>query len=76
MDVIDFCDRLPAKPKFQEIAGQLRRAANGVAANYRAAWKMKSYSGFSVNQPNWSRSLLRPKKPPGLARDAVRPISR
>jgi four helix bundle protein len=48
LDVMDLCDRLPKTPKIQEIAGQLRRAANSTAANYRAAGRGRSHAEFTA----------------------------
>jgi four helix bundle protein len=48
LEVIDFCDRLPAQPKFQEMGGQLRRAANAIASNYRAAGRARSHAEFTA----------------------------
>jgi four helix bundle protein len=52
LDVIAFCDRLPPKPKFQEVGGQLRRAANGVFQNYRAAGRGRSHAEFTAKIGN------------------------
>ena len=48
LDVMDLCDRLPKTAKIQEIAGQLRRAANSTAANYRAAGRGRSHAEFTA----------------------------
>lgn len=48
LEVVDFCDRLPGKAKFQEIGGQLRRAANAAASNYRAAGRGRSHAEFTA----------------------------
>ena len=48
LEVMDLCDRLPATPKIQEIAAQLRRAANSTAANYRAAGRARSHAEFTA----------------------------
>ncbi len=46
--VVAFCRRLPATDEAQEAAGQLRRAANSVRANYRAARLGRSRAEFQA----------------------------
>ena len=46
--VITFCRRLPPTGEAQEAAGQLRRAARGVRANYRAARRGRSRAEFQA----------------------------
>jgi len=46
--VCDFSRRLPSTPEAQEVASQLRRAATGVAANYRAARRGRSHAEFTA----------------------------
>ena len=43
-----FCRRLPRSPEAQEAAAQLRRAANSVRSNYRAARKGRSRAEFQA----------------------------
>jgi four helix bundle protein len=45
-DVSAFTNRLFASPQTVDIARQLRRAANGVASNYRAAGLSRSHKEF------------------------------
>lgn len=44
--VLRFCRLLPRTAEAQEVAGQLRRAANAVHSNYRAARRGRSYKEF------------------------------
>ena len=46
--VTRFVRTLPATDEAREIAGQLRRAANGVRSNYRAARKGRSRAEFEA----------------------------
>ncbi len=46
--VLTFCRKLPAKPEADEAARQLRRAANSVRSNYRAARKGRSRAEFEA----------------------------
>ena len=46
--VVAFCRRLPATPEAREAAGQLRRAANSVRSNYRAARRGRSRAEFQA----------------------------
>jgi len=46
--VLRFCRRLPATREGQEAAGQLRRAANAVRSNYRAARRGRSRAEFQA----------------------------
>lgn len=46
--VLAFCRRLPDTPEAREAAGQLRRAANSVRANYRAARRGRSRAEFQA----------------------------
>jgi four helix bundle protein len=46
--VRDFCRRLPLTAEAQEEAGQLRRAANSVRSNYRAARRGRSRKEFEA----------------------------
>jgi four helix bundle protein len=48
IDVVKFCRRLPNTKEAQEAAGQLRRAANSVRSNYRAARKGRSRAEFEA----------------------------
>jgi four helix bundle protein len=41
-EICRFCEKLPNRPDAQEVATQLRRAARGVASNYRAARRGRS----------------------------------
>ena len=41
-EICRFCEKLPIRPDVQEVATQLRRAARGVASNYRAARRGRS----------------------------------
>ena len=45
-EICRFCETLPTKPEAQEVASQLRRAARGVASNYRAARRGRSDEEF------------------------------
>ena len=45
-DVCGFCRQLPDQREAQEVASQLRRAATGVATNYRAARRGRSDADF------------------------------
>jgi four helix bundle protein len=46
--VLEFCRRLPSTKEAEETAGQLRRAANSVRANYRAARRGRSRAEFEA----------------------------
>jgi four helix bundle protein len=46
--VLTFCRRLPRTPEAAEAGGQLRRAANAVRSNYRAARKGRSRAEFEA----------------------------
>ncbi len=46
--VVGFCRTLPATAEAREAAGQLRRAANSVRANYRAARRGRSRAEFEA----------------------------
>jgi four helix bundle protein len=46
--VRNFCRRLPGTDEAREAAGQLRRAANSVRSNYRAARKGRSRAEFQA----------------------------
>lgn len=46
--VVAFCRRLPGTAEAQEAAGQLRRAANAVRSNYRAARHARSRREFQA----------------------------
>jgi four helix bundle protein len=46
--VVFFCRRLPETPEAQEAASQLRRAANSVRSNYRAARRGRSRAEFQA----------------------------
>jgi four helix bundle protein len=46
--VIELWRRLPASKEYQEIGDQLRRAANAVASNYRAARCGRSHAEFTA----------------------------
>jgi len=48
LSVLTFCRSLPKSPEAQEAAGQLRRAANSVRSNYRAARKGRSRAEFQA----------------------------
>jgi four helix bundle protein len=48
LSVLDFCRRLPNTGEAQEAAGQLRRAANSLRSNYRAARKGRSRAEFQA----------------------------
>lgn len=48
LSVLAFCRRLPETHEAQEAAGQLRRAANSVRSNYRAARKGRSRAEFQA----------------------------
>jgi four helix bundle protein len=45
-EICRFCETLPMRPKAQEVASQLRRAARSVASNYRAARRGRSDLDF------------------------------
>lgn len=47
LKVIELWRRLPKSEEYQEIGGQLRRAANSVASNYRAARCGRSHAEFT-----------------------------
>jgi four helix bundle protein len=46
--VLKYCRRLPRTPEALEAAGQLRRSANAVRSNYRAARKGRSRAEFEA----------------------------
>jgi four helix bundle protein len=46
--VVAFCRRLPHTDEAREAAGQLRRAANSVRSNYRAARRGRSRAEFQA----------------------------
>jgi four helix bundle protein len=46
--VLKFCRTLPQTDEAREAAGQLRRAANGLRSNYRAARKGRSRREFTA----------------------------
>lgn len=46
--VLRFCRTLPQTDEAREAAGQLRRAANGLRSNYRAARKGRSRREFTA----------------------------
>ncbi|OFW02289.1 MAG: hypothetical protein A3J29_22965 [Acidobacteria bacterium RIFCSPLOWO2_12_FULL_67_14b] len=46
--VLRFCRRLPHSPEAREAAAQLRRAANSVRSNYRAARRGRSRAEFQA----------------------------
>ena len=46
--VFAFCSRLPKTKEAQEPADQLRRAANGMRMNYRAARRGRSHAEFKA----------------------------
>jgi four helix bundle protein len=46
LDVVALFRRLPRQTEFQEAGRQLRRAANGVSSNYRAAGRGRSRAEF------------------------------
>lgn len=46
--VLEFCRTLPHTDEAREAAGQLRRAANGLRSNYRAARKGRSRKEFAA----------------------------
>lgn len=46
--VLKFCRTLPNTDEAREAAGQLRRAANGLRSNYRAARKGRSRREFTA----------------------------
>jgi len=48
LDVVQFCRRLPDTQEAQEVSSQLRRAANAVRANYRAARRGRSRAEFQA----------------------------
>jgi len=48
LSVLTFCRKLPDTREAQEAAGQLRRAANSVRANYRAARRGRSRAEFQA----------------------------
>ena len=48
LSVLTFCRCLPGTNEAQEAAGQLRRAANSVRSNYRAARKGRSRAEFQA----------------------------
>ena len=48
LSVLTFCRKLPETREAEEAAGQLRRAANSVRSNYRAARKGRSRAEFQA----------------------------
>jgi four helix bundle protein len=48
LSILAFCRRLPRTQEAQEPAGQLRRAANSLRTNYRAARKGRSRAEFQA----------------------------
>jgi four helix bundle protein len=46
--VFEFCRKVPGTKEAQEPAGQLRRAANSVRTNYRAARRGRSRAEFAA----------------------------
>ena len=46
--VVRFCRTLPKTDEAREAAGQLRRAANGMRGNYRAARRGRSRAEFEA----------------------------
>jgi four helix bundle protein len=48
LSVLAFCRRLPGTDEAREAAGQLRRAANSLRSNYRAARKGRSRAEFQA----------------------------
>ncbi|MBF8300368.1 MAG: four helix bundle protein [Acidobacteria bacterium] len=48
LSVLTFCRKLPDTREAQEAAGQLRRAANSVRSNYRAARRGRSRAEFQA----------------------------
>jgi len=46
LDVLIFCSRLPEKPEFRTVRGQLMRCGTSVGSNYRAACRSKSKPDF------------------------------
>ena len=48
LSVVAFCRQLPSTREADEVAGQLRRAANSVRANYRAARRGRSHAEFTA----------------------------
>jgi four helix bundle protein len=46
--VVKFCRKLPATSEADDVASQLRRAANAVRSNYRAARKGRSRAEFEA----------------------------
>ena len=48
LSILTFCRRLPGTSEAQEAARQLRRAANSVRSNYRAALKGRSRAEFQA----------------------------
>ena len=48
LDVMAFVDQLPPDESNRYLGNQLRRAANGAAANYRASCRSRSRAEFSA----------------------------
>jgi four helix bundle protein len=46
LDVLVFCSRLPEKPEFRTVKGQLMRCGTSVGSNYRATCRSKSKPDF------------------------------
>jgi len=46
LDVLVFCSRLPQKPEFRTVTGQLMRCGTSEGSNYRAACRSKSKADF------------------------------
>jgi four helix bundle protein len=75
--VVGFCRRLPNTAEAQEAAGQLRRAANGVRQNYRAARRGRSHAEFKaklgtvLEEADESADVLRYFREAGIRHDAA-----
>src|SRR5688572_33456486 len=57
--VFEFCRRLPKTKEAQEPADQLRRAANGIRMNYRAARRGRSHAEFKAKLGVCSKKLTK-----------------
>jgi four helix bundle protein len=74
--VRDFCCRLPATDEAREVASQLRRAANSVRSNYRAARNGRSRAEFAsrlaeaFEEADETRDWLRYLQETHIAHDA------
>ncbi|MBI2187706.1 MAG: four helix bundle protein [Acidobacteria bacterium] len=62
--VLKFCRRLPGTPEAQEAAAQLRRAANSVRSNYRAARRGRSRADLRKGGQDGARQYNPSKEPP------------